>query len=1634
MNPQERAGLKCDQSAANKIAIVGMSCLFPGAPNLASFWMNIVNGVDAVADVPAAQWNEQYHYRQEPESFEHIYCKRGGFITDLASFDPLKFGVMPNSIEGFDPDQLLALRVACEALADAGYSSPTFDGSRTEVILGRTSAPGGGTMNMVQRGETIKEMMQVIGQLNPELRPEQLQTIKDGLLSSLRQCNSDTIPGQMPNILAGRIAGRLGLKGRSVILDAACASSLIATEIAVADLLAGTCDIALAGGIHVNSFACFYEMFCGLGALSRKQQIRPFDQDADGTLLGEGLGMVVLKRLDRAIKDGDRIYATICGIASSSDGQGTSMLAPSSEGEALAMTRAYEMANIDPHSVALLEAHGTGTLSGDTAELKAIEQVFGQASEPWCALGTIKSMIGHCQAASGIAGLIKTALALYHKILPATLHVSNPTRGIDWSTSSCYVNSETRTWINPTILYKADAQKSKLGDDAAGQIKYTPRRAAVSAFGFGGVNAHAVLEELEDLQEGENQSLLLEWESEICLFKAADLEDLKNYLQSVCAYLASNGEDKLKDVAYTLGVKANNTNFSQEQTLAVVASSTRDLLHKLQASLNSLENGQPPAGTDVYYTDAPQKREGKLAFVLPGLGAAYPNMLSDLCMHLPDVRAVFDFVDELAIDSQDANVPSRKIFPRPFGQGESSATLAAMDSAVVTVLLAEWAIYTILKKLEIAPDAVLGCSTGEFAALTMCGAIDIHVGAAMFYRLSTKTARSVSKERLAQLRTVVVAADYDEIAKYLHGIDDLYLGAALSSSQTMLSGPKDSIRKVMEVLTGHGIEPQPLPMAIPYHTPLVEGVLDARSEEILQLPMSPPSIPAWSCSTMQKYPDDVEAIRKITTELFTHPIMLKRTVQSMYEDGVRVFVEVGPKGLLSPLVSDTLSGQPHVSVATNSSAESSITQLNRCLAELAANGVKMNLNYLFKRRCPKELDFTALPQAQRAPVMLNLGYPEITLPEAIAQQIVSARANAVVPPEPGSDAVPLSAVPVTADPVVENYLHNMAQFHENLMGMQEQLMRTYLQAIEAPLELEPDQMDSSPQDSSLPLLRNGLIECFVENDRARADVFLTLDSHRYLLDHAIGGVVSQNQTGLTPVRVGDELTERVYLLPLTVALEIMAEAASLLCPAQPVVKIKDVRAMRRIRVGRSGCRVSVACQLSSPGTVKSEIQICDNQTTTAAMSCIIEFAAQLAPSPAVPNFNEPFRAPIIEPPQLYSNATMFHGPRMQSVLQLHSVSKRVIEGTVAARPAVDWFPFPSNEPQFLLDPLLLDNATHLVLYHLFEHQENVTALLPFLVESVDFYCQLPLIRGTVRVAAVMNSSTSFGTAADVYIYTQTGQVLARFTGISSRRISLNNEWKAQVNDPLHSYFSSEIEALQEFLPQAYTAILSADQLPDDEATTTWCLDYVLSGAEQNYYQSLPNAKRKKEWLGGRLAAKEAVRRLLAAQGIYLCSADVIIEYSANGQPQAVGEWQTLLGANLSISITHKDSRAAAVAAFVGVGIDMETLQAKESGFEKLALSAAETEWIDSAPAAAKNAMIIKLWSAKEAFGKAVGSGMSSDPRSLCATLIKVNGDYSQFQVAGTDSGSSPSVVHSIIVDDFVLSCTALTPVYSTSNA
>jgi len=462
-----------ETTSQQDIAIIGMACIFPGAADVSTYWDNILAKVDAVTD-PPDDWEGLAHYDPASTANDRIYCKAGGWLKDL-TFAPAEFGVMPVGIDGADPDHFLGLAISQRALRDAGLSNGTFDRTRAEVIVGRGTYINRAYTNQLQHCLVIDQTLRLLQELHPEHTDQDVQAIKRMLKEGLAPFSADTAPGVVPNVMTGRIANRLDFMGPNYTVDAACASSLIALDLAIQDLRSGKCDLSLVGGANVATAAPTFMLFCQLNALSRRGEIRPFDRDADGTLLGEGYGMVVLKRCEDAVRNGDTIYALVKSVGVSSDGRAQSVLSPRVEGEELAIRRAYEAAGVAPDSVGLIEAHGTGTAVGDAVEVQALTRVFGLRRRlPTCALGTVKSMIGHLIPAAGIAGLIKTALALHHKVLPPTLHCDNPNPSFGLHRTPFYINSDARPWIHGAP---------------------TPRRAAVNAFGFGGINAHAVLEE-----------------------------------------------------------------------------------------------------------------------------------------------------------------------------------------------------------------------------------------------------------------------------------------------------------------------------------------------------------------------------------------------------------------------------------------------------------------------------------------------------------------------------------------------------------------------------------------------------------------------------------------------------------------------------------------------------------------------------------------------------------------------------------------------------------------------------------------------------------------------------------------------------------------------------------------------------------------------------------------------------------------------------------------------------------------------------------------------------------------------------------------------------------------------------------
>ena len=414
--------MKTNLGSETPLAIIGIGCLFPKAEDPASYWANIREGVDAITDIPQTHWRMEDYYSSDQKTPDFTYGRRGGFIPPYP-FNPMEFNIPPNTLEAIDTSQLLGLVAAGQALKDAGYGADRqYDRNRVSVILGVT-----GTLELViplgaRLGHPLWRAALKESGVEDAVAEDVVQRIADSYVS----WQENSFPGLLGNVVAGRISKHYDLGGTNCVVDAACASSFSALHLASMELATGKSDMVVTGGIDTFNDIFMYMCFSKTPALSPTGNAKPFDASGDGTILGEGLGIVVIKRLSDAERDGDKIYAVIKGVGSSSDGKGDAIYAPSATGQKKALIDAYERAGVTPQSIGLIEAHGTGTKVGDAVEVTALREVYGEAATPWCALGSVKSQIGHTKAAAGSAGLIKAALALHHKVIPPTIKVSNP--------------------------------------------------------------------------------------------------------------------------------------------------------------------------------------------------------------------------------------------------------------------------------------------------------------------------------------------------------------------------------------------------------------------------------------------------------------------------------------------------------------------------------------------------------------------------------------------------------------------------------------------------------------------------------------------------------------------------------------------------------------------------------------------------------------------------------------------------------------------------------------------------------------------------------------------------------------------------------------------------------------------------------------------------------------------------------------------------------------------------------------------------------------------------------------------------------------------------------------------------------
>ncbi|MCK2126473.1 acyltransferase domain-containing protein [Thauera aromatica] len=946
------------------IAIVGMAGMFPDAPDKDAFWKNILRSHCAISEAPSGwAWGEEM-IDADVGDIARVYTRHGGFLGEVATFDPRQFGTMPVSLAGGEPDQFLALKVAAEALADAGMKEGQFDGERIGIILGHAIHANRANVNGICQGWMVDQTLELLKAIQPALGESDIARMRRLLKASLPPLAPDSIPGLVPNIMTGRIANRLNLMGPNYILDAACASTPAAIDIAIGELRARRADVMLAGGVNSTSSPLVFMVFSQLGALSRQSRIRPFDSHCDGTLLGEGLGIFVLKRLEDAERAGDRIYAVIKEIGQSSDGRATGLMAPRHEGQVLAMQRAYRQSDICPESIGLLECHGTGIPLGDQTEIRSLRSIFGGRMKPYphLPIGSVKSMIGHCIPAAGAASLIKVAMALHHKLLPPTLcEEVNPALGLDQT--PFFVNTAVSPWL---------------------QAPQTPRRAGLNAFGFGGINSHMILEEAPGSAFSDTTSayhLRIPDASTLFAVCAESREALLGKLENL--QLQVRAGVRLPELGRALAGEADG---SAGYRVAIVAGNAAELLTRLEKLLREIGSRDHFSARSGIYFES-RDLTGRIAFLFPGENSQYPEMLKGLALAFPEVRKWLDFGEGLFPDRETAL--SGMVYPPSTGiesvqRDELERMLRKVDWGSEAVFVANQAIFSLLERLAVKPDFFLGHSTGENAAIVasdMLGYAREDVAANIRRMNDMFTEIETRGEIPRGVLLSVGAASRSEIFDALNAFEPegLYLTMDNCPNQAIFWGPEEAIEKAEEKLARTGAICAHLPLDWPYHTPLIRPLAEAFSQWFMKLAPGKGKGVLYSCVDASPFPTDPEAFRETAFNQYTNRVRFVDAVERLYEDGARVFVEVGPGSNLTGFVKDILKGRPHLAVSADNRRQDSLEHFLHLIGQLFVHRVPMDLAPLYVEEMPRA-------KAQKSAVLPN-ELPFIRLDASAADEI-----------------------------------------------------------------------------------------------------------------------------------------------------------------------------------------------------------------------------------------------------------------------------------------------------------------------------------------------------------------------------------------------------------------------------------------------------------------------------------------------------------------------------------------------------------------------------------------------------------------------------------------------------------------------
>ncbi len=874
--PEARSQQPDDAVDHHAVAVVGLGCVLPDAPDVPTFWQNLLDGRVSITELPQGRWPvaPETHLG---DGADETYTVLGGFIDpELVTFDSIQYRIPPTVADQMDESQQWTILAVDQALQDAGLTDQT-DRDRWAVILG--NAQGGEQRAWTDRRLALKELERELttnGELDETARQHVLETIQRQR-EALPEITEDTMPGELSNVIAGRVCSVFDIGGPARTMDAACASSLAAIEEAVGLLREGTVDVAITGGVDRSMDPAAYAKFSAIGALSREGSF-PFDERASGFVMGEGCGILVLKRLRDAIQDGDRIYAAIHGVGSSSDGKGKGITAPNPTGQARAVQSALDDAGWDPSTITLVEAHGTGTPVGDPAEVETLENILSGTQPGSVGLGSVKGNIGHLKAAAGAAGILKATLAIHHGLQPPTV-IQDPTSKVDWTTSPLQVVREPTPWQ----------------DDH--------RRAGVSAFGFGGTNSHILL-------------------SAPPLAGAKAPEPRRDGPR--LGLNVVSGESP-KAVLAQLDQDPSTWTWDPEAPVRLAISEQADLDTARKVLTGELP---PELARPRGVAFATGGGDGSLALVFPGQGSQYPRMALELAEHFPAAREILDRADQALTP-----LIGRALSELLELEGEDGQrALTPTEVCQPAVLTADIAVLAVLEELGVQPDVVAGHSLGEYAALV---AADVLTFEDALHAVSARGREMADVEVDDPGGLVALRADRAQAEELLEGLD-AWPANVNGPEQTVVAGTTPALETIQERAEQAGIQASQLPVSAAFHSPIVAPATEPLKRVLDRIPVDAPSIPVIANVTGQPYPDDPDAIRSLLADQVASSVEWVATMEAFEAMGVNLVIEAGPKRVLTNL---SLANRPDTpAVPTLHPRTGEQAQFTQALLALAAHG------------------------------------------------------------------------------------------------------------------------------------------------------------------------------------------------------------------------------------------------------------------------------------------------------------------------------------------------------------------------------------------------------------------------------------------------------------------------------------------------------------------------------------------------------------------------------------------------------------------------------------------------------------------------------------------------------------------------